>query len=131
MNRLIFHLAKACEVFPGYSSRKLKPWHIHGTAGTHRGSNPDILSLAMSSFPRRWKIQMSSCIKSRTQYNGIKCISFYKDQLWSLLYNQLTTQKKTLCFCKKLSFIALEEGIQVEHNIDSTSAGVPPKTGLN
>ena len=38
--------------------------------------------------------------------------------------------QKTLCFCKKRSFIALEEGIQVEHNNDSTTAGVPPRTGL-
>ena len=39
--------------------------------------------------------------------------------------------QKTLCFCKKRSFIALEEGIQVEHNNDSTTAGVPPRTRLN
>ena len=32
--------AETAIVFPGYLSGKIKPPHIHSTAGTHRRSNP-------------------------------------------------------------------------------------------
>ena len=52
---------------------------------------------------------------------------YYIFTVFALL--SINSQKN--CFCKKRSFIALEEGIQVEHNIASTIAGVPPRTRLN
>ena len=52
MHRLIFPLAKAPAFVSGYLSEKLKPWHIHGTAGTHCRSNPGTLAMLCPQYPQ-------------------------------------------------------------------------------